>query len=144
MGPPMRLSTTIPSLPVEDTAAAAAFYAERLGFTVHHEDTGFALLRRDDAEIHLWGASDSSWRGRADLAAKPVVSGAETFLAGTASCRVLCDDVDGLYAEMAAAGVLHSVSGSGPQDTDHGTREFHVLDLDGNLLTFFRTRPQAS
>lgn len=136
----MRLSTTIPSLPVQDTAAAAAFYAERLGFTVHHEDTGFALLRRDDAEIHLWGASDSSWQGRPDLVAKPVVSGAETFLSGTASCRVRCDDVDALYAEMAAARVLHGVSGSGPQDTDYGTREFHVLDLDGNLLTFFRTQ----
>lgn len=134
----MSLSTTIPSLPVRDTGAAAAFYAERLGFRVHHQDAGFALLRRDAAEIHLWGASDASWQGRADLAARPVVSGAETFLAGTASCRVRCDDVDGLYAEMAAAGVLHGVSGSGPQDTDHGTREFHVLDLDGNLLTFFR------
>jgi len=141
---PMRLSTTIPALPVQDTVAAAAFYAERLGFTVHHEDVGFALLRRDDAEIHLWGASDSSWKGRDDLAARPVVSGAESFLAGTGSCRVRCDDVDGLYAEMAAAEVLHGVSAGGPQDTDHGTRELHVLDLDGNLLTFFRHSSQAS
>lgn len=134
----MRLSTTIPALPVQDAAAAATFYADRLGFTVHHRDDGFALLRRDDAEIHLWAASDASWRGRDDLAGRPVVSGAESFIAGTASCRVHCDDVDGLYAEMAAAGVLHGVSGSGPQDTDYGTREFHVLDLDGNVLTFVR------
>ena len=140
----MRLSTTIPALPVKDTVAAARFYADRLGFTVHHEDHGFALLRRDDAEIHLWGASDTSWQGRDNLIARPVVSGAESFIAGTASCRVLCDDVDGLYAEMAAAEVLHGVSGSGPQDTDYGTREFHVLDLDGNLLTFFVRPGQAS
>jgi catechol 2,3-dioxygenase-like lactoylglutathione lyase family enzyme len=81
----MRLSTTIPALPVRDAVAAAGFYADRLGFTVHHEDDGFALLRRDDAEIHLWCASDVSWRGRDDLAARPVVSGAESSTA-TATC----------------------------------------------------------
>lgn len=140
----MRLTRTIPALPVQDAVTAARFYSERLGFTVHHEDDGFALQRRDDAELHLWGASDVSWRGRDDLAARPVVSGAESFIAGTASCRVHCDDVDALYAEMAAAGVLHGVSGSGPQETDYGTREFHVLDLDGNLLTFFLRSGQAS
>jgi hypothetical protein len=24
------------------------------------------------------------------------------------------------------------------EDTDFGTREFHTLDLDGNLVTFFQ------
>ena len=45
--------------------------------------------------------------------------------------------VDELYAEMAAAEVLHPVSKGGVDDTDFGTREFATLDLDGNLVTFY-------
>src|SRR3954452_8976916 len=140
----MRLSTTIPALPARDVAASTAFYVERLGFIVDHTDGTFSVLVRDDAQLHLWQSGDTSWQGRPDLAARPVVSGAETFLAGTASCRIQAEGIDELYGEMAAAGVLHDVSGSGPLDTDYGTREFHVLDLDGNLLTFYLWRDQAS
>jgi hypothetical protein len=49
-------------------------------------------LRRDDAEIHLWAASDEAWAQRQD------------------------------FTDPATA---------------WGTREFHALDRDGNLLTFF-------
>jgi catechol 2,3-dioxygenase-like lactoylglutathione lyase family enzyme len=136
----MPLGTTIPALPARAVPASTAFYVDRLGFTVAHTDGHFSVLERDDARIHLWEAADTSWRARTDLAAKPVVSGAESFLAGTASCRIEVTGIDELYAEMATAGVLHGVSGSGPQDTDYGTREFHVLDLDGNLLTFYLWR----
>jgi catechol 2,3-dioxygenase-like lactoylglutathione lyase family enzyme len=134
----MRLSTTIPSLPVEAVPAAAEFYADRLGFEVVHVEAGFARLRRDDAEIHLWASDDASWRTRTDLTERPVVSGAESFLAGTASCRVEVDDVDALYAELAATAVLHYGDRGAPVDTDYGTREFHCTDLAGNLLTFYR------
>ncbi|WP_028645846.1 bleomycin resistance protein [Nocardioides sp. URHA0020] len=136
----MRLTTTIPALPCRDVRAATTFYAERLGFGVGHTDGTFSVLLRDDAQVHLWQAGDSSWQGRDDLAARPVVSGAETFIAGTASCRIQVDGIDELYAEMAGARVLHTESGGGPQETDYGTREFHVLDLDGNLLTFYLWR----
>jgi hypothetical protein len=34
--------------------------------------------------------------------------------------------------------VLHDVSRDGVETTDFGTREFATVDLDGNLLTFFR------
>lgn len=134
----MRLSRTIPSLPVRDIAAAAAFYRERLGFEGLHVDDGIAVLGRDDAVIHLWGSDHEDWRTRTDLVERPVVSGAESFLSGTASCRIEVDDVDTLYAELAPRGILHPTDGGGPVDTDWGTREFHTLDLDGNLLTFFR------
>ncbi|MGQ0573210.1 MAG: bleomycin resistance protein [Pseudonocardia sp.] len=133
----MRLSRTVPALPVQNTGEAAAFYERRLGFDARHVDDGFAKLVRDDAEVHLWAAGDHSWQQRADLAQRPVCSGAESFIAGTASCRIEVDDVDALYAEMAAAGVLHPTDPGSAQDTDWGTREFAALDLDGNLLTFF-------
>jgi catechol 2,3-dioxygenase-like lactoylglutathione lyase family enzyme len=132
------LSQTIPALPVRDAAPAVAFYRDRLGFEVVHHDGGFAVVSRDGAELHLWEASDDSWRERGSLD-RPVQSGAESFIAGTASCRIAADDVDGLYEEL-GPDVLHPVSRDGVENTDFGTREFATLDLDGNLITFFRWR----
>lgn len=131
------LSQTIPALPVRDAQAAVDFYRERLGFDVLHHDGGFAVLARDEAVLHLWEASDESWRGR-DQGDRPVRSGAESFIAGTASCRILVAGVDDLYEELRARDVLHPVSKEGVADTDFGTREFATLDLDCNLVSFFQ------
>ena len=136
----MRLTQTVPALPVRDTAAAAQFYRDRLSFTVLYEGGGFARLARDDAEVHLWQADDAAWAGRDDFADRPVRSGAEDFLAGTASCRIMVDDVDALYTEMQTSGVLHYRDSGSAVDTDYGTREFAVTDDDGNLIVFFRRR----
>jgi uncharacterized glyoxalase superfamily protein PhnB len=135
-----RLHRTIPALPVRDVPAAVAHYRERFGFEAPHESSDFAVLRRDDAVIHLWGAIDEDWRTREDVAARPIRSGAESFLAGTASCRIEVVDIDALFEELQPTGVLHTVSKGGPETTDFGTREFATVDLDGNLLTFFRWR----
>ncbi len=134
----MSLSRTVPALPVQDIVAAVAFYGERLGFSVRHADSSFARLQRDGAELHLWAADDQSWKERVDLAGQLVCSGAESFIAGTASCRIEADQIDALYAEMKRAGVLHPGDPGGAVNTAWGTREFAVLDLEGNLLTFFQ------
>jgi catechol 2,3-dioxygenase-like lactoylglutathione lyase family enzyme len=131
------LRRTVPALPVRDVRAAVAHYRERFGFDAPHETDGFAVLVRDEAVLNLWGATDEDWRSREDLAGKPVCSGAESFLAGTASCRIEVADVDALFDELQQADVLHPVSRDGAGATDFGTREFATLDLDGNLLTFF-------
>jgi hypothetical protein len=132
------LHRTIPALPVRDVGEAAAYYRDRFGFDAPHATGDFAVLVRDYAVLHLWGATDDGWRSREDLERQPICSGAESFLAGTASCRIEVSDVDGLFAELQAAGVLHDVSRGGVTETDFGTREFATLDSDGNLLTFFR------
>lgn len=124
-------------MPVRDAAAAVAFYHDRLGFEVLHHDGGFAVMRRDEAVLHLWEANDESWRGR-DSSEGPVSSGAESFIAGTASCRIRVEGVDELYEELRQNDVLHPVSKGGVEETDFGTREFAALDLDGNLLAYFR------
>jgi uncharacterized glyoxalase superfamily protein PhnB len=129
------MTRTIPALPVRDVRAAMTHYRDRFGFEAAHEEDGFAVLVRDDAVLHLWGASDEEWRAREDLKANPIRSGAESFLAGTASCRIEVDDVDGLFAELEPRGVLHT---RWLDTTEFGTREFSTLDLDGNLVTFFR------
>jgi catechol 2,3-dioxygenase-like lactoylglutathione lyase family enzyme len=131
------LNQTIPALPVRDAAAAVDFYRGRLGFEVLHHDSGFAVLGRDEAVVHLWEAGDESWRER-DSLDRPVQSGAESFIAGTASCRIRVDSADDLFDELRPRGVLHPVSKEGVSDTDFGTREFATLDRDGNLLTFFQ------
>jgi catechol 2,3-dioxygenase-like lactoylglutathione lyase family enzyme len=113
---------------------AVRFYCERLGFRELHADAGYALVKRDDVEIHLWAATDESWKTRA-ADQPPLVTGAESFLAGTASCRIRAESIDALCAAYTAAGVLHP---NGPlSDKPYGLREFAVLDLDGNLITFF-------
>jgi catechol 2,3-dioxygenase-like lactoylglutathione lyase family enzyme len=127
------MSKTIPAMPVRDVAAGVGFYRDRLGFESLHHDGGFAVLRRDEAVVHLWEASDESWRER-EPNAQPVCSGAESFIAGTASF------VDELYEELRQRDVLPPVSKDGVDDTEFGTREFATLDLDGNLVTFFEWR----
>ena len=135
----MRLSQTIPALPVRSTEESVDFYRDRLGFDVLHHDGGFAVLVRDDAVLHLWEAGDESWNERETIE-RPVRSGAESFIAGTASCRIVVEGVDDLYEEMRASDVLHPVSKESVDDTDFGTREFATLDADGNLVTFFQWR----
>jgi len=138
----MTLSAAVPALPVRAVPGAARHYETGFGFETVHEEPGFAVLVRDDVRLHLWQSGDDGWRDRGadDLRDSPVRSGAETFLAGTASCRIALDRVDAvdeLYAELAPRGVLHPGDTGAPRDTDFGTREFACLDLDGNLLEFY-------
>ncbi len=137
MAPDIRLDQTIPAMRVRDASAAVSFYRDRLGFEALHHDGGFAVMCRDEAVLHLWEASDESWRER-DWSERPVSSGAESFIAGTASCRIRVDGVDELYDELRQKDVLHPVSKKGVDDTDFGTREFATRDLDGNLVVFFK------
>jgi catechol 2,3-dioxygenase-like lactoylglutathione lyase family enzyme len=108
-----------------------------LGFEVVAEDEGFALLRKDDATLSLWGATDESWKVRTDWQ-QPVRSGAETFIAGTASCSFATAGVDELYAHCNERGVVHP--NAHIEDTEWNTREFAILDPDGNLVRFWELR----
>ena len=135
----VKLTQTIPAMPVRKMTAAVAFYRDKLGFETLHHDGGFAVLGRDDAVVHLWESGDEAWRERID-SERPVRSGAESFIAGTASFRINVDSAEGvdeLYEELGRADVLHPVSKDGVEDTDFGTHEFSALDLDGNLIGFF-------
>ena len=95
-----------------------------------------ARLQIQAGDTVVWEAGDDSWRER-DSIQNPVRSGAESFIAGTASCRIRVDGIDALYEELRAADVLHPVSRDGVSDEDYGAREFATLDADGNLVTFF-------
>ena len=130
----MKMITAIPALPVAKMTDGVRFYHETLGFAVAHQEDGFAVLTRDQIQIHLWGATDESWRTRKD--GKPIESGAESFLAGTHSCRIEVDGIDELYRELEPKKVMHP---NAPlANKPWGTREFGVSDPYGNLITFFQ------
>ena len=120
---PPRFLAAVPALPVRDERVAVAFYERVLGFSELRADgVGLGILRRDDVELHVWVADGSA-------------PGAEEHLAGSASCRLQVTDVDELFAHCDALGVVH------PQarlaDQPWGTREFGVLDPDGNLIGLY-------
>lgn len=133
----MKLLKSIPALPVKEVVSATDFYRDRLGFSIGYTDENFAIVTRDSLELHLWAANDETWSRRTDVVSStPVVSGAESFLAGTASCRIEVSGIDSLYEELKVTGVLYS-SDTIIEETPWGTREFPVLDLERNLLTFY-------
>ena len=126
------LGAPTPAMPTRDIERALRFYEGVLGFERVVAEEGFALLRRDDASLTLWGATDDSWQERTDWQ-RPVCSGAESFIAGTASFRLQVDGIDELYEQC--RGHVHP---NAPLDaTEWGTREFGALDPDGNLIAFW-------
>lgn len=118
-----RFLTAVPALPVSDEQRAADFLCEALGMTqLEHEGHRIGICRRDDVEISVWVADGSA-------------PGAETHLVGSASCRVQLSGIDALHEHCQSLGIIHP---NGPlRRTGWGTREFDVLDPDGNLITFF-------
>lgn len=120
----MTMLSAIPSLPVLDVAKSVGFYTGKLPFEARHQEDGFAILVRDEVEIHLWAAN------------KPDVPGAEPSLAGSASCRVRVDEIDSFYQDCQRAEIVHPHGGLAAQPW--GTREFTVLDPDNNCITFYQ------
>ncbi len=128
---------SVPALPVVSIKKAVDFYQTKMGFNARHQEETFAILVRGNVEIHLWQACDKSWKFRSlVLFLKPIWSGAETFIAGTASCRVEVEGIDELYSEYKAQGVLHGEH-SVVEEQYWGHRDLATLDLYGNLITFY-------
>lgn len=138
----MKLLRAIPALPVANIERSVGWYRDFLGFGISYAVEGFAICKRDDVEVHLWAATDERWRAqpvdgaRTTPASSPVSSGAESFIAGTASCRIGVDDVDALYAELNG----EDVHPNAKLHDEPWAREFGVLDPDRNLITFFQRR----
>jgi len=129
----MKLLQAYPNLPVRDIARSVEFFRDKIGLPPRHQEDGFAILSRDAVEIHLWQANDESWRTHKHD--NPIISGAESFIAGTASCRIRVEGVEELYDAMRPLGIVHNNAPLTVQPW--GDRDFAILDPDGNLVTFF-------
>jgi catechol 2,3-dioxygenase-like lactoylglutathione lyase family enzyme len=118
--PPAKLVTAVPVLASLDIPATVKFYVSKLGFKEIHAEAGsWGIVERDAIQIHFWHCND------------------RRFPENT-SCRVQVQQIDTLHAELQPQGVTHP---NGPlRNTEWGTREFDILDLHGNLITFFEGR----
>ena len=130
----MRMLQAYPNLPVLNIARSVEFFRDKIGLLPRHQEAGFAILSWDAVEVHLWLANDETWRTRNDD--QPIVSGAESFIAGTASCRIRVEGIEELYNTVRRLGIVH---GNAPlTDQPWGDRDFAIQDPDGNVVTFFQ------
>ena len=93
-------------------------YRDALGFTItfqYGNPIFYVCLCRDEVSLHLLAAHETK------------------RLPGNGGICVFVKDVDRVHADLASRGakVLKP-----PQDYDYGMRDFDVVDLDGNQLTF--------
>jgi uncharacterized glyoxalase superfamily protein PhnB len=108
---------------VGDITKSIAHYCDALGFEVtfqYGQPTFYACLCRDEVALHLLAAQETK------------------RLPGHGGICVFVQDVDRVYAELAERGAKVIKP---PQDYDYGMRDFDVVDLDGNHITFGMSRP---
>lgn len=112
-----RLRSAVPIIPAREIVATAAWYRDRLGFEVVHTEREYGIVARDDVQVHFWGPSG--------IAPKESMT----------MYRIEADDIAQFHEHCRAEGIVHP---NAPlEDKPWGTREFAVIDGDGNLLTFF-------
>jgi catechol 2,3-dioxygenase-like lactoylglutathione lyase family enzyme len=109
---------------VSDMAKSVAYYRDALGFDVTFEygqPPFYACLCRDEVALHLLAASKTKQ------------------LPGHGGVCVFVKDVDAVHTELVERGAKVIKP---PQDYDYGMRDFDLVDLDGNRLTYgMESRP---
>ncbi len=116
---PAKLLGATPLFPASDLEQAIEFYEKKLGFTCAFrsgEPADYAGVQRDTVEIHLFQSSDR-------------------HLAEWTSCRIQVRNIEALYEEYKASGVIHP---NGQLATKPwGLKEFSIIDITGVCVTFF-------
>jgi len=103
----------LPHLPVDDVAAAIRYYCDVLGFKINYAQDDLGVLYRDTATLLLIQRTDA--------------------YKGIGSCSAYVDDSDELYAELVERGANITAP---PVSRPWGLRDFTVMDLEGNRITF--------
>lgn len=116
MTPETRFVSATPVLASLDIERSVEFFCARLGFSrVHVQQGTYGVVSRGAVQLHFWACT-------------------ERHVAECTSCRVRVEGIDSLFAECEAFGIVHPKAPL--QTRPWGTREFGVLDPDGNLVTF--------
>jgi hypothetical protein len=110
----MRLISAIPKLASLDIARSLSFF-ERLGFSRKFASSSYGVAERDGVAIHFWCCSDPRI---------PTETG----------CRIAVEGIDELFEAYSKLNVVHpnGVLEAKPW----GVREFSIVEVDGNLVTF--------
>ena len=120
----LRLRGAAPVLYVRDVEAAAAFWRDKLGFSIdflHGNPAFYGAVSRDDACLHLkFVHAEVFGRGRVEDE-------------GLIMAYVPVNNISALFAELEARGAAFSQR---PTIQAWGGADFHVLDLDGNRIAF--------
>jgi len=111
---------THPILGTRDIRRAIGFYTRQLGFQLAFRDKtdppNYVGFRRDAVELHMQFQFEHEM--------------------GTIRLRFLVEDPDALFNEYRQCRV--DCTPNRVDDTQWGTREFALYDLDRNALTFYR------
>ena len=111
---------------VKDVARAAAFYTQRLGFTLKHQQLpAFANVSLGDADVLLSGPGASGSR--------PMPNGEHQVPGGWNRVVLRVVDLPACIAELKSAGItLRNEMEAGP-----GGRQIQIEDPDGNPIELF-------
>lgn len=111
--PPPLMRQALPELPFDDVGAAVAYYRDVLGFGINYQQHDLGVMYRDAVTVLLIARTERH--------------------KGIGSFEVYVEDADALYAELRAKGA--NVQGE-PVSRPWGLRDFRVIDLQGNRITF--------
>lgn len=114
--PEPMMREALPQLPLTDVAAGIKYYCDVLGFSINYAQNDVGVMFRDDITILL-------------------IQRTERYT-GIGSFSAYIRDADVLHAEMVAKGAKVL---SEPVSRPWGLRDFSVLDLEGNQITFCQT-----
>jgi catechol 2,3-dioxygenase-like lactoylglutathione lyase family enzyme len=109
---PMMLQA-LPELPCDDVAAAVAYYRDVLGFRINYQQHDLGVMDRDKITLVLIARTARH--------------------TGIGSAYIYIEDADALFAELRAKGA--NLQGE-PVSHPWGLRDFGVLDLEQNRITF--------
>jgi predicted lactoylglutathione lyase len=115
---PTEVKAIAPVLPVASVIAAAAYYRDRLGFSVRPvmPDSAdyWVVVERGSVQIHL---VPKGW---------PI------------GVSILVESVDQMASELKERGAKFE---SGPTSQEYGLRDFGISDLDGYFIGFWQMNP---
>jgi catechol 2,3-dioxygenase-like lactoylglutathione lyase family enzyme len=108
-----QIKSTVPVLASLDLQESIDFYTNRLGFKKLSQFDDYAIVSRDDAEIHFWSCK-------------------ERYIAENTSCYIRVADTQALFREFTNNGLAVQE----PVVQPWGMKELYVIDPHGNLLKF--------
>ena len=111
-----QLLQILPELPLSDVPAGVAYYRDVLGFSINYQQQDLGVMYRDSVTLVLVQKTPDHH--------------------SIGSCYVYIRDADVLHAELLTKGA--KVQGE-PVSKPWGLRDFSVLDLEGNCITFGQT-----
>jgi len=111
--PPPMLQEMLPHFPVDQVEDAVTYYCDVLGFKINYAQHDLGVMYRDKVTLLLIERADTH--------------------KGIGSCTVYIENADQLYQELSAKGANTLAP---PVSRPWGLRDFTIVDLDGNRITF--------